>query len=240
MPFWLIGTISRLQILPGLPVSSLMVLCPTLAAAFLLYREGEIQAIPRLLRSALINSQLRGKGGFLLGILIIPGIAVLAYGLMRMLHIPLPIPKFHVLSSLIMFVMFFIAALSEEIGWTGYAIDLMQDRWSALQSSILLGLVWAIWHIIPFLQADRSPQWIAWQCLTLVASRVLIVWLYNNSGKNLLVAVLCHAMINVSWQLFPNYGSHYNPFITGLITTTVVTIVLIRWGLGTLSQSKNT
>ena len=121
------------------------------------------------------------------------------------------------------------AALGEELGWSGYAIDLMQKGRGTFLASVLLGLVWAVWHIIPFIQADRSSLWMAWQCLTLLASRVLIVWLYNKTGKSLFAAALCHTMINVSWQLFPIQGSHYDPFITGLITAFVAVMVTVFW-----------
>lgn len=138
-----------------------------------------------------------------------------------------------------MLFVFFIAALGEEVGWSGYAIDKMQDRWNALQVSILLGLVSATWHIVPLAQADRSPIWIAWQCLNLVALRVLLVWLYNNTGKSLFATALCHAMVNVSWQLFPNSGSHYDPRIIGLITALAAVIVTIVWGPRTLAKNRN-
>jgi hypothetical protein len=158
---------------------------------------------------------------------------------MRLLQLPLPTPQFSVLSALIMFFAFFIAALGEEVGWTGYALDPMQSRWNALRAGLLLGLVWAAWHIVPFAQADRSPTWIAWQCLTLVASRVLLVWLYNNTGKSVFAVALCHTMINVSWQLFPNQGSHYDPRITGLITAFAAVIVTLVWGPRTLARNRN-
>jgi membrane protease YdiL (CAAX protease family) len=41
-----------------------------------------------------------------------------------------------------------IAALGEELGWSGYAIDPMQARWGALKASILLGIFWAVYHYI--------------------------------------------------------------------------------------------
>lgn len=89
----------------------------------------------------------------------------------------------------------FIAAEGEELGWSGYAIDRMQDRWGAFPASTLLGLVWAIWHIVPLVQVHRSPVWIAWWCLGTVAARVLIVWLYNNTGKCVFGAAVFHTMI---------------------------------------------
>jgi len=158
---------------------------------------------------------------------------------MRLVRLPLPAPKFPGLTALVIFLVFLIAGLGEEVGWSGYIIDPMQDRWNALQASILLGLVCATWHIVPFAQAGRSPTWIAWQCLNLVAMRVLLVWLFNNTGKSVFAAALCHAMVNVSWQLFPNYGSHYDPRITGLITAFAAVTVTVIWGPRTLTRNRN-
>jgi membrane protease YdiL (CAAX protease family) len=50
--------------------------------------------------------------------------------------------------------------LGEELGWSGYAIDLLQARWGALGAGILLGSVWAVWHFVPLAQVHRSPGWI--------------------------------------------------------------------------------
>ncbi len=158
---------------------------------------------------------------------------------MRLMGLPLPTPQFPVLAAPVMFLAFFVAALGEELGWSGYAIDPMQDRWNALQASILLGLVWATWHIVPLVQAHRSPAWIAWWCLFTVASRVLIVWLYNNTGKSVFAAALYHDISNVSWQLFPNYGSHYDPRISGLIIAFAAAIVTVVWGPRTLARYRN-
>jgi hypothetical protein len=238
MPLWLIGAVASLQLLPGLPVSSLMAFCPLIAASILVYREGKLTDVIELLKRSFDYRRIRAKVWYVPTVFLMPGIAVLAYGLMRWLHFPLPAPQFSVLSTLGMFLAFFVAAIGEEVGWTGYAIDPMQDRWNALRASILLGVVWAAWHIVPFVQADRSPTWIAWQCLTLAASRVLLVWLYNNTGKSVFAVALCHAMINVSWQLFPIHGSHYDPRITGLITALAAVIVTVVWGPRTLARNR--
>ena len=123
-----------------------------------------------------------------------------------------------------MFLAFFVAALGEELGWSGYVIDPMQDRWNALQASILLGLVWAAWHWVPLVQAHRSAAWIAWWSLNTVALRVLIVWLYNNTGKSVFAAALFHAFANVSGVTFSNY---YDPRITGLIVAFAAAIVTV-------------
>lgn len=125
----------------------------------------------------------------------------------------------------IFFVVFFVAAAGEELGWQGYAIDPMQNRWGALKASVILGLVWAIWHIFGFVQSNHTATWIVWQSLAMVPFRILIVWLYNNTGKSVFAATVFHATSNVSQFLFPNYGSHYDPFIPLLILAFTAAIV---------------
>jgi membrane protease YdiL (CAAX protease family) len=240
IPLWLFGAVTPLQLLPGLPVSSLMAFCPMIAASILVYRKDKATGITELLKKSFDFRRIRAKAWLVPAVLLTPCIAILAYGLMSLVKLPLPTPQFPGMAALVMFFAFFIAALGEEVGWLGYVIDPMQDRWNALQASILLGLVCATWHIVPFAQAGRSPGWIAWQCLNLVVLRVLFVWLYNNTGKSVLAGALCHAMVNVSWQLFPNSGSHYDPRITGLITAFAAVIVTVIWGPKTLTRNRNT
>jgi membrane protease YdiL (CAAX protease family) len=239
IPLWLIGAVTPLQLLPGLPVSSLNVFCPLIAASILVYREDKTTGVTELLKRSFDYRRIRAKVWYVPTVLLMPGITILAYGLMRLVRLPLPAPQFPVLAALVMFLAFFIAALGEEVGWSGYVIDPLQDRWNALQASILLGLVWATWHMVPLVQAQRSPAWLAWWCLYTVALRVLIVWIYNNTGKSVFAAALCHAIANVSWQLFPNYGSHWDPRITGLITALAAVIVIVVWGPRTLARNRN-
>ncbi|WP_394325958.1 CPBP family glutamic-type intramembrane protease [Methanosarcina horonobensis] len=80
------------------------------------------------------------------------------------------------------FVVFY-RGIGEEIGWTGYATDPLQDRWNALETGIILGTVWAVWHITPFLQTHYTPIWVAGKNAATVVLRVLIVWIYNSLGK---------------------------------------------------------
>jgi len=103
-----------------------------------------------------------------------------------------------------MFLVLFIAALGEELGWSGYVIDSMQDRWDALQAGILLRLAWALLHVVPLAKSTANAMirpvtrasrlWIAWWCLHPVAAaaRILIVRLYNNTGKSVFASAVPH------------------------------------------------
>ena len=109
----------------------------------LVYRENGTAGGARLLRRSFDHRRIRAKGWYALILLLPPGIYGLTYGVIRLLELPLPTVHLPLLAALGMFVAFFIAGEFEELGWSGYALDPLQARWSALQAAMLLGVVWA-------------------------------------------------------------------------------------------------
>lgn len=237
VPLSVAGGIIGLDLLPGVPASSLVgTFCPMIAALILVYRKEKAAGAAELLKRAFDAKRIGAKVWYIPIVLLMPVVFVLSYGLMRLMGTPVPVPQFPVWLPMVMFAAFFIAALGEELGWTGYAMDPMQNRLNALQTSIVLGSAWAAWHIMPVVQVGRSPAWIAWQCLFWVATRVLFVWLYNNTGRSVFAAAVFHTTLNICTFLFPVNGSFYDPRITGLIVTGVALIVIVIWGPRTLAR----
>jgi len=239
IPFYLLDALTGVEVLEGLPISVLMVFVPLTVALILTARASGAEGVKALLARVVDVRRVRPKAWYAPALLTMPGIAVLTYALMRWLRLPLPPdPTIPLLPALAMCVGSLIAAVGEESGWTGYAIDRMQDRWPALGAALLLGLVGPLWHLPSFVQVGRAPAWIAWQSLFMVAARVITVWLYNNTDKSILIAVLFHATINVSSFLFPNLGSHYDPRLTALLTVLAAAIVTVWWGPQTLAGTR--
>lgn len=239
IPFWIAGAMTNLQLLPALPVSALGLLCVVGAAAILVYRENGRAGVLALLKRSFDFNRVQAKIWYVPIFLLMPCIMVVSYIALRLMGVVLPMPQFSFTTPLILFVVFFSAGIGEELGWSGYAIDPLQDRYGALAGALLLGMVWAVWHVIPLLSVPRAPIWIAWWSLGTVASRVIITWLYNNTGRSVFVAVLFHAMINVTWQLFPINGSFYDPRVTSAITAAVAVVVVILWGPRTLVRARD-
>jgi hypothetical protein len=106
-------------------------------------------------------------------------------------------------------------------------------------TALILGLVWTVWHIMPLLQVHRSPTWIAWWCLGTVAARVLMVWLYNNTGKSVFAMAVFHTTVNVTWQSFPIRGSCWDPRVNGVIMAIAAVLVVVVWGPRTLAGYRN-
>jgi uncharacterized protein len=236
LPFWLIGAVTGLQLLPGVPVAALAACCPMLAAMILIYRENKTAGVIALLKRSFDFKRIKAEVWYVPILLLMPAVSVLSFGVLRLSGTPVPDPQIRLLPLLILCIGCFILALTEELGWSGYAIDPMQDRWGALRASLVLGSIWAVWHYVALVQADRSVAWIAWWSLYSVTVRVIIVWLYNNTGQSVFAAALFHMMTNVSWQLFPVNGSFFDPRVTGLILALVVVIIVVFWSPRTLAR----
>lgn len=238
IPFWIFGG-NKLPVPVELPASALAAFNPLIAALILSYRQSGLNGVKALLKKAFDYKKIQNKVWYVPILLLNPLIFILSYAIMRLTGLSLPDPEIPILMAPVFFLVSFIFAIGEELGWMGYAIDPMQNRWGALRASILLGFVWAIFHLIPDLQNQQAADWILWHRLGTVALRILIVWLYNNTGKSVFSAITFHAMNNLSWALFPNYGSHYDPFVTGVITLLMAVIVIFGWGPKTLSQDRD-
>jgi membrane protease YdiL (CAAX protease family) len=139
----------------------------------------------------------------------------------------------------VLFAAFLIAALGEEIGWSGYAIDPMQERWTAFRASVILGAIWAAWHIVAMVQSAQSAPWIAWGCLDMVATRVIMVWIYNNTARTVLAVVFFHAIANLSFKsVFPG-GSYESERIISVMLTIIAVVVALVWGPRTLTRARS-
>jgi membrane protease YdiL (CAAX protease family) len=81
----------------------------------------------------------------------------------------------------------------EEPGWRGYALPCLQAGRSALVASLLLGVVWAFWHL-PLMVGGVVP----WSDIAyVVVQSVVYAWLFNNAGGSVLLVMLFHTMNNV-------------------------------------------
>ncbi len=231
LPFWLLGSLVSAQLLPALPVSALGFICPVGAAAIMLRREQGGSAVLDLLKRSFDADRVTRKIWYVPAVLLMPVIMALSFLVMRLAKTAVPFPRLSLVHAAGLFVLFFIAALGEELGWSGYALEPLQKKSGPLLVGIVIGLVWAVLHYVPLAQAHRALSFIAWWTLGTVAARVIIVWLYNGAGKSVFVTALFHAMINVSWQLFPVNGSFYDPRITGPITAVAAAVIAGIWSV---------
>ncbi len=134
--------------------------------------------------------------------------------------------------------------LPEELGWRGYGLDSLQARWNALTSSLILGAMWALWHLPLFFMAGTfqhdevgfgTPGFWSF-CLGTTISSILFTWIYNNTNRSTLSAILFHFSINFSGEfLTPTEQARLHQLLlTGLMAMAVTLI----WGPQTLTRRR--
>ncbi len=126
--------------------------------------------------------------------------------------------------------------LPEEPGWRGYALPLLQARWSALAASLLLGALWAVWHAPLFWMVGAPQEHLSLPAFFLAALplSVLFTWVYNNTRGSVLLGVLFHAAFNTSsglWQGDPRATW----LVAGLLWLVVLAVVW-RYGARNLAR----
>jgi membrane protease YdiL (CAAX protease family) len=134
----------------------------------------------------------------------------------------------------IVVIFLFLGPVPEEFGWRGYLLDRLQARWGALAASLILGALWAVWHL-PGWYLEGSFQYLLpfWAfVLWDIALAVLITWLYNSTGRNLLVALLAHTAVNLANALFPTADPATSSvttfyYLTALYIVAAAAIVLV-------------
>lgn len=229
IPFWILAAIAGdlKHILPAkLPISALMTFCPLIAATILVYKERKINGVKELLKLSFDFKKIKNPKWYIPIVFLIPVMVSLAYGYRNMTGAIVLEPQSTLLSISGLFVMFFIGAIGEELGWSGYITEPLQNRYGALIASIVLGFVWALWHIIPYCQMHQIADWILWQCIATVCLRIIMVWLFDNTGKSVFAMVVFHTMINLSPFLIPNNGPYFGTFIFAVLLMLTVAIVI--------------
>lgn len=149
---------------------------------------------------------------YVIAIGIWPGITFAGYVLGEWIGLPIPAmperPDVPLpLAVLVSFVwtIFFNGALGEEAGWRGFALPRLQQKFSPLVSSIILGFIWGAFHwIFYFINLSGKVWFMFWVRLGDIALAVLFTWLYNRTkGKSLLPVLLLHASMNATNDYLP-------------------------------------
>jgi len=123
----------------------------------------------------------------------------------------------------------------EEVGWRGYALPRLAARFGLARASLLLGAIWAFWHLPQFYIADADTyhQSFAVWALQVVAMSVAFAWLYARTGGSLLLVMLLHAAINNTKDVVPS-GTGPAPGVFSLHASAISWITLVLLWLGAL------
>lgn len=131
------------------------------------------------------------------------------------------------------YILFLGGPLAEEFGWRGYALDRLQVKYNALTSSIILGILWGLWHLPLFFMKGQDmyrnvPIW--GFILGTVFLSILFTWIYNNTSRSILAVLLFHTTSNLAHFIFPAMATRFGGIYSVILNIVVVVVILIVFG----------
>lgn len=110
-------------------------------------------------------------------------------------------PQFNLLTFFIYNLIFF--GFGEEVGWRGFALPSLQNKFNALNASLILTVFWALWHIpLFFYRPGYTAMGFAgimgW-VFSLLTGSILLTWLYNSSRASILICAVFHSTIDIAF-----------------------------------------
>jgi len=133
---------------------------------------------------------------------------------------PPALPQFSLVELILGVLLLFVVGVlinGEEIGWRGFALPRLQGKYSALTASLILGVIWSLFHLPIFLThggsvfgnlASEPPLGFL---VRTTADAVLVTWVYNNTRGSVLLAMFFHAAANTWSQIFPSMNTAHVP-----------------------------
>ena len=118
----------------------------------------------------------------------------------------------------------------EEVGWRGFALPRMAERWGLPLASVILGLIWGVWHLPQFFVrgADTYGQSFWFFVAEVTAMSVAFAWLWMRTGRSLLLTMLLHSAINNSKDIVPSVlSAPGNPFVFRASPIGWLTLILL-------------
>jgi len=228
---------------PPLPLAGVLLLLakfgPSLAALLLTgWSEGSA-GIEALLRRLFLW---RLAPRVWLAVLAVPvGVTALALGVYRLRGGNLPGPPPSVMWLLLPVLLsktFVGGGLGEELGWRGYALPRLLETHGPARASVLVGLVWAVWHWPALWINGQGPLSIAAFSLAVVALSRVFTWIVRRSENSLLPAVILHALLNTPLSVVESYAPRVAES-TALLFTLYGALFLLGAGVEVLAGRRD-
>jgi len=222
----------------GAVYMALLTFTPGLAAVLLTVRSCGKEAVKTLLLRVFDFDRIKQKGWYIPVLLLGPLIFALSVGCMLLLGAPIQSALLPVVALPAVFAFCVLLAAGEEVGWMGYAAEPLQERNGTLRAALMLGVIWAAWHVPFFVFLFPDPIACSAQLLTLIGTRILLFWIFNNTGKSVFAATIYHAADNTALMLMPTFKSivPLGPVVQCGLTLFVAFLVAFLWDSSTMTR----
>lgn len=137
--------------------------------------------------------------------------------------------------QLVMFKLFLGGGFGEEFGWRGFMLPEMTKKYSYLYSTLVIGLVWALWHLPAFFLSNKGQEDpLLPFFIQVLAFSFMFTWFYMRSRESVLIVALLHASFNASMTLMekvyrPELLSETYTTYYWIFTGEIVFIALLVW-----------
>lgn len=127
----------------------------------------------------------------------------------------------------------FLVNTGEEIGWRGFALPRLQNRYNAFRATLIVGLLWGLWHLpLVFLTGNLMAQSPLFWMISIVSGAFIYTWLYNSTEGSILLVALFHTSENICGVLIPGVS----PIAYALLNSFVAILLLAVLGRTNLSH----
>ena len=211
---------------------------PAVAAFWLTWRQSGKQGVKRLWsRAWKLNFN---KWWLIPALLLGPLTALLVSALMELIGAPIVWEYSQPISMLAVLILqvYFTQALPEEFGWRGFALDRLQLRFNAVVSSLILGAIWALWHL-PLFFIEGTVQHalpIHEFILQTMVLSVFYTWLHNSTGGSVLIAILYHTTGNISSAAIPFWTTSAGRWLDFAVLVILAGVIIWRYGSDRLTR----
>jgi membrane protease YdiL (CAAX protease family) len=127
--------------------------------------------------------------------IIVPAILFLVYD---QFISPIRIPPINTASLMIMLGGILLGAFGEELGWRGYAQNLLERRLNGLVAFLLVGILWGLWHVGNF---QHGPIYMLFFVFSTVGYSAAMAWLLQSTNYYVVLATLFHFAVNVGFYI---------------------------------------
>ncbi len=147
------------------------------------------------------------------------------------------------------FVFYFIiilplSAFWEEIGWRGFLLPALQEKYNAIKSSIIIGFVWGLWHLPIYLAINpyghKTIIFFLMMFVGCFALSIIATYLYNSTKGSLLTCILFHNAINTSAAYFFGNikGEELRPLLIWVLLLLVSAVIIFLKTKGSLNENE--
>ncbi len=161
----------------------------------------------------IFQSYIKPKGNFifyLIAVLLLPcshligiGITLLIGQSIEWISLPGGFELIGLIAFTFIYTFFYGAGTNEEPGWRGFALSKLQLKFSPLVASLILGLIWGLWHLPIYLPSYENPIQFLFFILNILKITIILTWLYNRTKGSVLATALLHTVGNISFEFLP-------------------------------------